>query len=292
MLEIEDLAVRFGDVRALDGMTFQVPAGRLVGFVGPNGSGKTTTMRTIVGLIDPQRGRVRWDGAAIDDERRRRIGYMPEERGLYLRWGVLEQVTYFGQLAGMDAEAAQTAARSWLERVGLGDRLDDDVQTLSHGNQQRVQLAVALVHDPDLLLLDEPFSGLDPLALVTMADLLREVAARGVVVLFSSHQLELVEELCQDAVIVADGRCVAAGDVAELRARSPHRTVHITFTEPVQWGGETGTLVASDGRRIELLVDRDVGVDQALAEARAHGAVEAFSYAPPDLSDLFRELVS
>ena len=275
-LEIEGLVVQFGDIRALDGMSFSVARGQLVGFLGPNGSGKTTTMRAALGLLHPQSGTVRWDGRALDDATRRRIGYMPEERGLYPRMKVLEQVVYFGRLAGLSRTQALEAANNWLDRLGLSARKDELVQNLSHGNQQRVQLAVALVHDPELLVLDEPFSGLDPVAVHTMSAVIAERAEAGAAVLFSSHQLDLVEDLCEDVVIVDRGRVILSGTVTELRASSPSRRLAITW---------------DDGTSEERIVDRDTDLDEVLAVARRRGRITAFTFEPPSLNEVFLEAV-
>jgi ABC-2 type transport system ATP-binding protein len=271
-LQITDLAVRFGDVRALEGVSLRVAPGQLVGFLGPNGAGKTTTMRAICGLLRPQAGQVQWNGSPITEDVRRRIGYMPEERGLYPRMEVGAQVAYFGRLAGMSRHAASAAAARWLERLGLGERTDEIVQNLSHGNQQRVQLAVALVHDPELLVLDEPFSGLDPIAVQTMSQVIAEQAQSGTAVLFSSHQLDLVEDLCEDVVIVDHGAVLLAGTVTDLRHRSPTRRVAITW---------------EDGTVEEKAVDRDIDLDVVLAEARTRGTIAALVFEPPSLSELF-----
>ena len=219
MLELDGLTRRFGDVVALDDLSFSVAPGRKLGFVGPNGAGKTTAMRIVLGVLAADAGTVRWNGGPIDGATRSRFGYMPEERGLYPKMRVREQLVYFARLHGMDAAAAAAAADRWIERLGLTARAGDRVETLSLGNQQRVQLGVALVHDPELLVLDEPFSGLDPTGVDVMSGVLRERAAAGVPVVFSSHQLELVERLCEDVAIVKDGRIVASGAVAELRER-------------------------------------------------------------------------
>src|SRR6187200_220498 len=200
MLELIDLRRRFGDVVALDGVSFEVPPGRIVGFVGRNGAGKTTAMRISLGVLEADAGQVRWRGEAIDTGVRRRFGYMPEERGLYPKMKVLEQIVYLARLHGYSKSAATDAATALLERLGLGERLGDNVETLSLGNQQRAQIAAALVHDPDVLILDEPFSGLDPMAVDSVAGVLQERAAAGTAVLFSSHQLDLVERLCDDLV--------------------------------------------------------------------------------------------
>ena len=227
MLEIDDLAKRYGPVVALDGATFTARPGRIVGFLGPNGAGKTTTMRCIFGLVEADRGEVRWKGGAVDRETRLRFGYMPEQRGLYPRMRVLEQVSYFAQQHGLSSRDADAAGRRWLERMGLADRAKSKLEELSHGNQQRVQLAVALAHEPELLVLDEPFSGLDPIGTATMTEVLRERARSGVGVVFSSHQLDLVEDVCEDVVIIARGQVVAAGAIDELKSRSGRRHLEV-----------------------------------------------------------------
>ena len=223
MLSVHDLTRVYGDKTVLDGVSFDVRPGRMTGFVGANGAGKTTTMRIIVGVLAATRGTVSWDGAPITTEQRRRIGYMPEERGLYPKMKVLDQLVFFGRLHGMDASDAAVRACDLLERLGLEERAGDVLETLSLGNQQRVQIAAALVHGPDALVMDEPFSGLDPIAVDSMVSLLRDEVTPQMPVLFSSHQLELVENLCDDLVILAGGRLVAAGSVDELRGRQADR---------------------------------------------------------------------
>jgi ABC-2 type transport system ATP-binding protein len=218
MLELTGLGRDFGPVRALDGLSFAVPPGTLFGFVGRNGAGKTTAMRIICGLLAPDRGTVTWRGRPLDAAARARIGYMPEERGLYPKMRAGDQLEYFGVLHGMSHQQARAAASPWLERLGLGDRAGAKVEELSQGNQQRVQLAAALVHRPDLLVLDEPFAGLDPIVCDLLTGVLRDEAARGVPVLFSSHQLELVEHVCERVAIIDRGRLVASGPLEELRA--------------------------------------------------------------------------
>jgi ABC-2 type transport system ATP-binding protein len=196
-------------------VSFSVAPGQMFGFVGPNGAGKTTTMRIILGVLAADGGEVRWRGEPVRTETRTRFGYMPEERGLYPKMRVRAQLTYFAALHGVDAP--EEAADRWIERLGIGERAGDRVEELSLGNQQRVQLAAALVHEPELLVLDEPFSGLDPVGVDVLSGVLAEYAATGVPVVFSSHQLELVERLCEAVAIIKDGRLVASGTVEELR---------------------------------------------------------------------------
>src|SRR5918992_703687 len=219
MLELRDLARSYGDVVALDGVSFSVEPGQLFGFVGPNGAGKTTAMRIVLGVLRPDLGEVRWRGRPVDAPTRSRFGYMPEERGLYPKMRARDQLVHLARLHGIAAPDAAAAADRWIERLGLVERAGERVEKLSLGNQQRVQLAAALVHDPELLVLDEPFSGLDPVGVDVLSGVLAEHAATGVPVLFSSHQLELVERLCEAVAIIKDGRLVASGAVEELRDR-------------------------------------------------------------------------
>ena len=293
MLEIRDLTKRYGDVVALDGASFDVPPGRIVGFLGPNGAGKTTTMRAIFGLVRPDYGEVRWEGKPVGPAERARFGYMPEERGLYPKMRIGEELVYLAELSGLTRAAARDAVTGWLERLGLGDRADARLEALSHGNQQRVQLAAALVHQPELAVLDEPFSGLDPLGVESLADVLVQTAATGVAVLFSSHQLDLVEDVCQDVVIVDHGRIVLSGVVEQLKAASPHRSLEITVNgDPYVPVLPSGSITTKQDGRLRVLVDASVDVEKILASARGAGEVTTFSFEPPSLADLFRDAVS
>jgi len=294
MLEIVDLAKRYGNVIALDGASFVARPGRLVGFLGPNGAGKTTTMRCVFGLATADRGRTLWNGMEIDRLARLRFGYMPEQRGLYQRMRVGDQLSYFAQHHGMTARDAAVATARWLERLGLADRAKSKLEELSHGNQQRVQLGAALVHDPELLVLDEPFSGLDPIGIATMSEILHERAAAGVGVLFSSHQLDLVEDICEDVVIIARGRIAAQGAIDELRAASERRHLDVEVEGAAgRWlDGLAGvTVLERKGDLARLLVGADVDLAGLLAAASSAGAVRRFSFQPPALSELFMEAV-
>jgi len=293
-LEIDGVSKRFGDVVALTEMTFDVRAGEIFGFVGSNGAGKSTTMRIALGVLTADAGEVRWDGRPLDLDTRRRVGYMPEERGLYPRMKVAEQLAYLGRLHGMSVPAAAAAVATWTERLGVASRRDDEVQKLSLGNQQRVQLAAALVHDPDILVLDEPFSGLDPLAVDIMSQVLREQRDRGVPVLFSSHQLDLVERLCDRVGVVHRGRMAACGPVEQLRAGGPTRLVVDAPAARDGWTAglpDVAAVSCEAGRTVLELVPG--GDDQAvLAAALATGPVHEFRRRRPSLTELFRHLVS
>jgi ABC-2 type transport system ATP-binding protein len=293
MLEFDQVVKRFDSLTALDRCTFQAQPGRLTGFLGPNGAGKTTAMRAVFGLVRLDGGTVSWRGSPILGADRARFGYMPEERGLYPRMRVREQLVYLGELCGRTSADVGRVIDLWLDRLGVVGRATSRVDELSHGNQQRVQLLAALVNEPELLVLDEPFSGLDPIAMAAMGGLLRELAGTGVTVLFSSHQLDLVEDLCEDVVIIDQGRVVLSGDLDELRAATPERVVDIRYRgAPPPWSGlpEFQVLETTDGA-IRLKVPRDTEIPALLAQMAGHDRVTSFSYQPPTLSDLFTEAV-
>lgn len=293
MLEVDGISKRYGDVVGCAGVTFSVRPGELFGFVGANGAGKTTTMRIVLGVLAADDGRVTWAGRPITSENRGRIGYLPEERGLYPRMTVLDQLVYLAELHGLTRAQAHGRAEYWIAKLGLRERRDTQVQKLSLGNQQRVQLAAALVHDPDLLVLDEPFSGLDPMAVDVLSAVLRDRAAAGVPVIFSSHQLDLVERLCDRIGIIHNGRMVAVGAVDELRAGGGSVLVVDAPDAPGGWhDGIPGVeLVDVHSGRTRLRL-ADGADDQAvLAAALATGPVREFSRHRPALAELYRDVV-
>jgi ABC-2 type transport system ATP-binding protein len=294
VLELVDLSRRYGDVVALDRVSFAVPEGTIVGFVGPNGAGKTTAMRIALGVLEPDTGTVRWRGNAVDADARRRFGYMPEERGLYPKMKVLEQLEYLARLHGLSKGEARRRSVDVVDLLGVTERAGDRVEALSLGNQQRVQLSAALVHAPEVLVLDEPFSGLDPIGVDVLSGVLRAQADRGVPVVFSSHQLELVERLCDAVVLINLGRVVTQGSIDELRASRDRRLLRVEVS-----GGDARWFDAVPGVRLEDRRDEAVllalgeGVDEqrVLDVARATGDVRHFSRVRPTLAELFREAV-
>jgi ABC-2 type transport system ATP-binding protein len=294
VLEFDRLSRRYGDVVALQDLSFHVRAGELFGFVGSNGAGKTTTMRIAMGVLAADAGEVRWAGSPLTFATRRRIGYMPEEGGLYPKMKVLEQLVSLAELHGTTAAAAQRAAVRWLDRLGLAARGDDEVQALSHGNQQRVQLAAALVFGPEILILDEPFAGLDPVAVDMMSGVLREQAEAGIPVLFSSHQLELVEQLCDRVGIIRGGRMVACGAVDELRCGGPERLWVNAPQAPAGWVHRLpgATVLRTEGSRTLLELDAACDDQAVLRAALATGPVREFRRDVPGLSEVYRHVVA
>jgi ABC-2 type transport system ATP-binding protein len=295
VLELDGLTKRYGDTVALDGLSFAVAPGQMYGFVGPNGAGKTTAMRIVLGVLAADTGEVRWDGRPLDASVRARIGYMPEERGLYPKMRVGEQLAYLAELHGLSDADAQAAAARWLDALGIADRAGDRVEELSLGNQQRVQLGAALVHEPDLLVLDEPFSGLDPVGVDVLAGVLLERVRAGTPVIFSSHQLELVERLCDAVAIVKAGRVVASGTVDELRTTWTQRRFRVVV-EGAAPGWERAVpgaeIVRADGAALLVALPEHADEEPLLDAARAAGRVREFAPDRPSLVELFRDVVA
>jgi len=294
MLKLSEITKRFGDRHVLDEVSFDVPHGRLTGFVGANGAGKTTTMRIVLGLLNHDSGCVSLDGKPLSFDERHRIGYMPEERGLYPKMKVLEQITYLARLRGLSKREARERSADVLGQLGLDERLDDRIEALSLGNQQRAQIAAALVHDPQLLILDEPFSGLDPVAVDTVVRVLEARAQAGAAVLFSSHQLDVVERLCDDLVIIADGFVRAHGP------RESMRDEHASLRYELITSGDTGwlrqvhgvTVVEFDGGHAIVEVDGVETAQYVLRRAVEEGNVASFAPQFPSLAQIFKEIVS
>ena len=293
MLQVDRLTRRFGGHTAVDAVSFDVPDGALVGFVGGNGAGKTTTMRMIMGVLAIHGGEVRVDGRPVTAADRRTFGYMPEERGLYPKQRIIDQLVYLGRLHGMSQVNARASAMEHLERFGLADRAKDHVEKLSLGNQQRVQIIAAVMAAPTLLVLDEPFSGLDPAAVDQMADVLREHTRRGVPILFSSHQLDLVDRLCDTLVILSDGRVVAAGTPDGLRggAAVRHRLV---LSGDAGWTRDRpGIHVADVEGSTAILEILTPGAErELLAEALRRSTVCSYAPIVPPLSEIYREVTA
>jgi len=294
-LRLDGLTRRFGSLTALDALSFSVPAGEVVGFLGPNGAGKTTTMRAVFGLTELDAGAVSWNGVAIGREDRRRFGYMPEERGLYPTMRVGEQLEYLGRLHGLSAQAAHLATETWLERLGIAERAESKVEALSHGNQQRVQLVAALLHGPELLILDEPLAGLDPTGIDTIGEILVEQAHSGCCVLFSSHQLDQVEDLCESVTIIDHGRVVVTGRVDDLTTAGERRlVVRVEGDRNAVWARSIAGVTVSEvaGGEARLVLHESVDSDELLRAAMTAGRVTEFVFERRRLSEVFREALA
>jgi ABC-2 type transport system ATP-binding protein len=277
---------------ALDGLSFSVEPGRMFGFLGPNGAGKTTAMRIVMGIERPDKGAVRWDGRLLTRADRLAFGYMPEQRGLYPKMRVRDHLAYLARLHGLTAGHAAGACDRWLRRLGIAVQGYARIEALSHGNQQRVQLAAALVHDPGILVLDEPFSGLDPLGIKDIAEVLRELAQAGVTVVFSSHQLDLVEDICDEVAIIDRGTVVLQGAVRALKQHGSTSLVLEVEGAGSDWYAGLGTAAAErvDPDRV-CVTFHDADPQVVLDRARAAGMVRRFAIQEPSLSELFLEAV-
>lgn len=293
MLEIKNVSRTFGSRLVLDDVSFDVTAGRMTGFVGGNGAGKTTTMRIILGVLSADSGTILYDGSPLTSRDRGRFGYMPEERGLYPRMKVLEQLVYLGRLHGLSAEGAKRSAEALIERLGLSERAGETLESLSLGNQQRAQIAAALIHRPIALILDEPFSGLDPIAIEVVLSVLRDIADEGVPVLFSSHQLDVVERLCDDVVVIGGGKILASGSREGLRSAHADHTYELEVASDAGWVREQAGVHVThlDGGFARFTADDADAAHSVLQAAVSRDRVSRFDPVVPSLAQIFKEVV-
>jgi ABC-2 type transport system ATP-binding protein len=301
MLEISGLTKRFADVQALDGVSFNVKKGEVFGFLGANGAGKTTTMRIILGLLRPDSGAVTWEGKPATEWPRQTWGYMPEERGLYLRMPVVEQLVFYAALYGVPRAKAQADATEWLARFRISDYATRKAETLSKGNQQKVQYIATVLHDPDVLLMDEPFAGLDPVNASLLKAAFLEMRDRGKTIIFSTHQLDQAEELCDSVAIIDHGRLVTTGPTREVKRSTGHQVVRLATSDDRLAGNGDGrwlhelpnVMVIREGNDYtELRVDAGTDPQTILdAAMHGHGDVLRFEVADPSLEDVFVQLV-
>jgi ABC-2 type transport system ATP-binding protein len=295
-LVIDALRKRFDDVVALDGVGFTVEPGQVFGFLGPNGAGKTTTMRIVLDILHADEGSVTWNGQAAARAPKRTWGYLPEDRGLYPRMRVLDQLVFFGSLHGLTRADAAARARHWLARFRIPDYASRRADQLSKGNQQKVQFIAGILHDPDVLLMDEPFSGLDPINAALLKDAFLELRARGRAIVFSTHQMDQVEELCDAIAIIDRGRLVVSGGTADVRRQAGRRVVRLAVagdTDLAWLDALPGVRVTRSGLDFHELDVRDGGDPEAILRmALDRGAhVTRFEIADPSIEDIFIERV-
>lgn len=292
-VEIDHVTKRFGAFVAVDDLTLNVPEGTVFGLLGPNGAGKTTTIRMILNIFRPEAGEIRIDGAPVNDSVRRAVGYLPEERGLYKKMRVGEQLEYLARLRGLDKTQARTRSKSYLERIGLADWAGRKVEDLSKGMQQKVQFCAALIHEPTLVILDEPFSGLDPINSQLLIDWMAELSRDGVTIILSAHQMETVERLCKSIALINHGRLLVSGDLREIKRRHGGSRVRLEMADGVEFT-PSGREVR-EARQVEhhWEIELAEGADgsELLREAMRHGAVTRFERVVPTLQELFVQFV-
>ncbi|HEX5589945.1 MAG TPA: ATP-binding cassette domain-containing protein [Candidatus Limnocylindrales bacterium] len=286
---------RFGEVQALDGVSLAIRPGEVFGFLGANGAGKTTTMRIVLGFLRPDAGTVTWNDRDARTWPRRTWGYMPEERGLYLRMPVLEQLVYYASLYGVSRAKARTDALDWLARFRIADYANRKAETLSKGNQQKVQYIATILHDPDVILMDEPFVGLDPVNVALLKSAFVEARDRGKTIVFSTHQLEQAEELCDSVAIIDHGRIVTSGTTREVKRSTGHQVVRVATAGDgdASWlAGLPNVSVTRPGRDFtELRVEAGADPQAVLRAAIARGEVLRFEVGDPSLEEVFVERV-
>ncbi|PWB77646.1 MAG: hypothetical protein C3F15_02865 [Holophagae bacterium] len=289
ILELEHLSKRYGDYLAVDDLSMVVPQGAVYGLLGPNGAGKTTTIRMIMRIIAPDSGEVLLDGRPVDDDRRRLIGYLPEERGLYRKMKVLEHLVYLGTIRGVSPGESRKRATAWLERLELADWSAHKVEDLSKGMQQKLQLIGTLLHRPRLLILDEPFSGLDPINTRTLKDLLLQMAADGVTIVLSTHVLPQVDELCTHICLINRARAILAGTLDEIRAAYGGNVWRVHTELAPETVGALPGVVSVKRFADELLVELDGGAGprDLLRELVHRGDIDSFTRFTPDLENIF-----
>jgi len=295
-LEVDGLTKRFGPVLALDGVTFTVQPGGIFGFLGANGAGKTTTMRIVLGFLRPDAGTVTWNDRDTRQLPRRTWGYMPEERGLYLRMPVIDQLVFFGSLYGLTRRETRRVALDWLARFRIAEYAERRAESLSKGNQQKVQFIATVLHDPDVLLMDEPFIGLDPINVAMLKEAFLELRDRGKTLVFSTHQLEQAEELCDSVAIIDHGRIITAGATREVKRSTGHQVVRVTTSSDgdIAWLRSLPHVTVTRPGQDYTEVRVDAGADpQAVLQAALAkgGDVLRFEVADPSLEDVFVERV-
>ena len=290
-LQLHNVTKQFGHHTAVDHLSLTIQENDMFGFLGANGAGKTTTFRMILGLIDASSGSIDWNGKPIDYSTSRFIGYLPEERGLYPKMKVKEQIIYLARLRGMNKQEASAELAKWLDRFKIPEYADKKVEELSKGNQQKIQFIASVIHQPKLLILDEPFSGLDPVNVELLKDAVIDIKENGATIVFSSHRMEHVEELCQNLCIMQKGRPVVQGGLKEIKRNFGKKniSIHADFDlSPLrEMEGILRWKATAEG--VKLQVDREETAQKVLSSIYEKGFIRKFELEEPSLNDIFIE---
>lgn len=291
MLEVKHLTKSFGDYRAVDDLSFQIKPGTILGLIGQNGAGKTTTFRLILDFLMADQGEIRWNGQKIGEKERDIIGYLPEERGLYPKISIQDQLLYFAQLRGKTKKEIEPKIDEWMDRFQVKGKKTDKVKTLSKGNQQKVQLISTLIHEPKLIILDEPFSGLDPVNAELLKAGILSLKASGSCIIFSSHNMDHVEKICDHLVMLKNGQTVLNGVVHEIRQSFGRIKLFIesslTQEELTSFAGVKNIIKKEDGSFELTLTTPEVG-EMIFTQATKNGYIPMFNQQPPTLEEIFK----
>jgi ABC-2 type transport system ATP-binding protein len=296
-LVVEHINKSFAGFRVITDLSMEVREGSIFGFLGPNGAGKTTTMRMILDILHPDSGHITWNGKDVSNVPRRNWGYLPEERGLYPKVEVEEQLLFLARLYGLSKSAARTHLDEWLERFQITEYRKKKVEELSKGNQQKIQFLATILHDPLILIMDEPFSGLDPINATILKEAFEEMHRRGKTLIFSTHQLEQVEELCQDVVIINKGQTIVQGSVREVKRQHGRNVARLKLDNDAEacWLEELPGVQVTKRRQdyIEMQIRANLNPNLIVEEALRHGGViSRFELTEPSLTDIFIEHVN
>jgi ABC-2 type transport system ATP-binding protein len=297
IVELQQIRKVYDTKIAVEGLSLTIEPGTMFGLLGPNGSGKSSSIRMMIGITRPDSGTVRLFGRPFSRDVLHRIGYLPEERGLYKKMNVLDQLIFLGQLHNLNAATAGQRARAWCERLQIADALDKRTEELSKGMQQKIQFIASLLHDPDLIIMDEPFSGLDPVNATLLMDTLLDLRKQGKAILFSTHRMDQVEKLCDEIAIIYKGKLVLSGDMRRIKSRYPANRIHVHFTGDATFLEHphiASSRAYSGSAEIILrdLPDTAVASQQILAHALANGSlITRFEVLEPTLEEIFIETV-
>jgi ABC-2 type transport system ATP-binding protein len=294
LVEVEGVVKRYGDFTAVDAVSFRIPRGSIFGLLGPNGAGKTSAIRMMMRIIMPDEGSIRILGQPLERIDTNRIGYLPEERGLYKKMKLLDLLVFFGEIKGLSRSGARERAGEWLERMKLGDYADKTAEDLSKGMQQKIQFIATVIHEPELIILDEPFSGLDPVNANVLKDIILDYHNRGHTVIFSTHMMDQVEKLCEEICLINRGRLVLEGRLAEVKHRYGRNGVTLRFSGDGSFLSDLPEVESVNhyGNEVFLRLRGDARPSRVLEAANARLDVTRFELAEPTINDIFIELVS